>query len=261
LFPQKRRNYGLLQIKKNQLQKSVLTVYFIFLPLQRIIKQINMKRKLIGLMTAVWISFCFVTACSEENSKPIIDGTEPTEDVTEVPTGEVEEPTEGSEEPTEGSEEPTGENEEPAEGSEEFTDEDWAEIICIQCDTSRMPGRKINPDYKILKVLTDEPAFIVKECTELTYYGEDGFAVSSFRVDTLHLRLVNTHSEFYLHGLFPCGEIPEQYRKENLPVYISGNVVTPSVIGCYEPNMMMSSYHVIELKAIKIKKQQTLKTN
>ncbi|MDR2148996.1 MAG: hypothetical protein LBE91_21355 [Tannerella sp.] len=132
------------------------------------------------------------------------------------------------------------------------TNNEWAEVSFIQCDTSTL--YVIDADYKVIKVLTDEPAYIEKRCKELSYENEGGFT-QPIRIDTFYLRLVNEQDDFFsIGGLFPCGEIPEQYRKDNLAVYISGNVTNALVLGgCSESNIKVPAIPVIELKAIKIK--------
>ena len=97
-------------------------------------------------------------------------------------------------------------------------------------------------DKRILKVLTDEPAFVEKKCFE--HVG---------RVDTFYLRLVNTHADFFSVAVFPLGEIPEQYREDGLSVSISGNVISCGVVGgCIEPYIRLAAVHLFELKSIKI---------
>jgi hypothetical protein len=98
-------------------------------------------------------------------------------------------------------------------------------------------------DKKIVKVLKDEPVYIRKHCFE--HVG---------RIDTFYFDLVNSHSEFFSEtGLFPCGEIPEQYRKDGLCVSISGDVTScVTAGGCIEPNIRLAYIHFFELKSIKI---------
>ena len=98
---------------------------------------------------------------------------------------------------------------------------------------------------KILKTLKDEPAIVRKHCFE--HVG---------RVDTFFFELVNTHSDFFsLGGIFPCNEIPKQYREEGLSVYIGGNVTSCTVVGgCIEPNIKLASIPLFELQSIKINK-------
>ena len=95
----------------------------------------------------------------------------------------------------------------------------------------------------ILKVLNEEPAIVRKSCFD--HVG---------RVDAFYFELVNQHSEFFSGvGVFPAGEIPQQYRKEGLSVYISGNVTSCNVGGgCSEPNIKLAYIHLFELKSIKI---------
>ena len=96
---------------------------------------------------------------------------------------------------------------------------------------------------KILKILNDEPAIVRKQCFE--HVG---------RVDTFYFELVNRHFEFFSDvGVFPVGVIPQQYRKEGLSVYISGNVTSCYVLGgCSEPNIRVAFIPLFELKSINI---------
>ena len=75
-------------------------------------------------------------------------------------------------------------------------------------------------DMKILKVFNDEPATVKKE--SFHHFG---------MADEFYFELVNQDYEFLpvFPGVVPI-EIPEQYMKEGLSVYISGNV-TNCVIG------------------------------
>ena len=97
---------------------------------------------------------------------------------------------------------------------------------------------------EILKILNDEPVIVQKHCFE--HVG---------RVDAFYFELVNQHSEFFSEtGVFPVGVIPQEYRKEGLSVYISGNVTSCKVAaGCIEPNIRLAYIHLFELKSIKIK--------
>ena len=100
-------------------------------------------------------------------------------------------------------------------------------------------------DKVILKILNNEPAIVRKTCFEHVE-----------RVDTFFFELVNRHSEFFSNaGVFPTGEIPNQFRKEGLSVYISGNVTSCTVLGgCSEPNIKLASIPLLELKSIKLNK-------
>ena len=98
-------------------------------------------------------------------------------------------------------------------------------------------------DKRVIKVLEEEPAYIRKGCFE-HLRGVDAFV----------FELVNIHNDLYSQGraLFPLGDIPEQYRKEGMSVYISGNVVNCAIGGCSEPNIRISPINAFELKSIKI---------
>ena len=116
------------------------------------------------------------------------------------------------------------------------------------CGTSKISdiddSESISCENKmILKILNDEPAIVRKTCFEHVE-----------RVDTFFFELVNRHSEFFsLAGVFPAGEIPQQYREEGLCVYISGNVTSCTVLGgCSEPNIKLPFIPLFELKSIKI---------
>jgi hypothetical protein len=77
---------------------------------------------------------------------------------------------------------------------------------------------------EIIKVLKDEPAYVVKGCFEYN------------RVDTFSLELVNEKEEII--DIFPCVEIPKEYQMEGLSVLISGNIMD-----CMEVNeCLMSPY-------------------
>lgn len=102
-----------------------------------------------------------------------------------------------------------------------------SKIVCTFCE-----------DKEIIKILENEPAFVAKRCFE--HIG---------RVDAFTFDLVNTHTEFI--GIFPCGEIPEKFKKEGLSVRISGNVTNCSVVGgCVEPNIKLAEVKLFELKFI-----------
>ena len=131
-------------------------------------------------------------------------------------------------------------------------------VLCVvffmaaSCGNSKMNDME-NPDStscenkQILKILNGEPAIVRKQCFE--HVG---------RVDTFYFELVNLYSEFFPNGyVFPTSEIPEQYRKEGLSVYISGNVTSCVVLGgCSEPNIRLASIHLFELKSIKIRNKK-----
>ena len=97
-------------------------------------------------------------------------------------------------------------------------------------------------DKKILKILENEPAIVRKQCFEHVE-----------RVDTFFFELVNQYSEFFsIGGIFPVGEIPQQYRKEGLSVYIGGNVTSCTVLGgCSEPDIKLAAIPLFESKSIK----------
>ena len=97
----------------------------------------------------------------------------------------------------------------------------------------------------ILKKLREEPAVIQKQCFDHLE-----------RDDAFFFVLVNRHEEFFsLGGVFPIGEIPQEFRKEGLSVTISGNVTSCTVGGgCSEPNIRLAAIPLFELIAIKIKK-------
>ena len=108
-----------------------------------------------------------------------------------------------------------------------------------------------NKEHDIIKVLKDEPAFIEKMCIPVRYVNDDN-TLYEVRVDTFYFRLVNEHSDFFsIAGIFPCGEIPEQYRQEGLSVYISGNVTSDLVGGCSEPNIKIAALPGFEITSIK----------
>jgi hypothetical protein len=93
----------------------------------------------------------------------------------------------------------------------------------------------------ILKVLTEEPAYIKKMCFE--HLG---------RIDTFYFELVTHYEEFRSPVIFPCNIIPEEYRKDGLTVKISGHITNCMVLGgCSEPNIRLGTINVFELKSIK----------
>ena len=97
----------------------------------------------------------------------------------------------------------------------------------------------------ILKKLNGEPAVIQKRCFD-----------HLDRNDAFFFVLVNHHEEFFSDsGVFPIGEIPQEFRKEGLSITISGNVTSCTVLGgCSEPNIKLANIPLFELNAIKIKK-------
>jgi hypothetical protein len=69
-------------------------------------------------------------------------------------------------------------------------------------------------------------------------------------VDTFYLALVNPYDEIF--GLFPCNEIPEEYRTEGITVLISGNITScQEPGGCIEPNIKLAYINLFELQTIK----------
>jgi len=97
---------------------------------------------------------------------------------------------------------------------------------------------------EIVKILNDEPAIVRKECFD--HIGQ---------VEAFYFELVNEHSEFYSRGgLFPEEMIPQQYRKEGLSVYISGNVIYCPLGICSRPDDRLGYLLLFELKSIKINK-------
>jgi hypothetical protein len=91
----------------------------------------------------------------------------------------------------------------------------------------------------IIKVLKDEPASIVKGCFE--YH----------RVDSFSFSLVNEPEA--IAGIFPCNEIPKEYRIDGLPVLISGNISSCKVFNAclMAPNVKLAPINIIELTDIK----------
>ena len=92
---------------------------------------------------------------------------------------------------------------------------------------------------EIIKVLKDEPAYIIKGCFEYS------------RVDSISIALKN-----YPEGIitiFPSTEIPEQYRVENLEVLVSGNIINHCEFNnCFSsPNVKLAPTHIFELTNIK----------
>ena len=119
-------------------------------------------------------------------------------------------------------------------------------FVASGCENSKKSDIEDSCENKeILKILNDEPAIVRKTCFE--HVG---------RVDTFYFDLVNQYSEFFSDfGVFPVGEIPQQFREEGLSVYISGNVNSCRVLGgCSQPNIRVGTIHVFELKSIKINK-------
>jgi len=97
----------------------------------------------------------------------------------------------------------------------------------------------------IVKKLNGEPAIIQKRCFQ-HLEREEGF----------FFELVNRHEEFFSgNGIFPIGEIPQEFRKEGISVTVSGYVTSCKVAGgCIEPNANLAYIHLFELISIKIKK-------
>ncbi|MDR1342188.1 MAG: hypothetical protein LBK18_02905 [Prevotellaceae bacterium] len=107
-------------------------------------------------------------------------------------------------------------------------DTSQAERACTQC-----AGKEI------VESLSEEPAYVRKGCFE--HIG---------RVDAFYFVLANRHDDVF--GLFPCSEMPEEYRVEDLPVLISGDITSCTEVGgCVEPDVKLASVNVFELAAIK----------
>ena len=116
---------------------------------------------------------------------------------------------------------------------------------CSNSKMSNIEGSDCIPyeNKDILKILNDEPAIVRKQCFE--HLG---------RKDAFFFELVNRPSEILWGvGLFPAEAIPQQFRKEGLSVYISGNVISCYVLGgCSEPNIRVAFIPLFELKSINI---------
>jgi hypothetical protein len=99
-------------------------------------------------------------------------------------------------------------------------------------------------NQKIIKVLEDEPAYIRKSC--LDHVG---------RRDTFWIEIIPKYAELHSRGLFPCNTIPEEYRIEDLPVKINGDVYDCLVTGgCIEPNIDYVAINIFKLNSIKLNK-------
>jgi hypothetical protein len=95
----------------------------------------------------------------------------------------------------------------------------------------------------ILKELKDEPAIIRERCFD--HVG---------KVDAFAFELADKYPELHSLSVVPFGEIPKEYRKEGLSVYISGSVTSCSVInGCSAPNIRLGAINLFELKSIKLR--------
>ena len=93
---------------------------------------------------------------------------------------------------------------------------------------------------KTIVVLKDEPAYIVKGYFE--YYS---------RVDSFSIELENYPEE--IGAIFPCNEIPKQYRVANLKVLVSGNILNCTDVNkCCPPPpyFRMLPTHIFELTNI-----------
>jgi hypothetical protein len=106
---------------------------------------------------------------------------------------------------------------------------------CTSCD---------NKEY-IINILEDEPAYIRKECFE--QFGKEKFY---FAFDTENI----SDRYFYRYwGLFPCEELPDEYKVDGLPVKISGKVTNCQVLkGCKDPNRILVPIYIFELESIKL---------
>ena len=104
-------------------------------------------------------------------------------------------------------------------------------------------------DMVILKVFNNEKATVKKGTFSICLY--DGLTTDKF-----YFELVNQDYDFIYNfpGIVPVEEIPEQYRKEGLSVYISGNV-TNCVIGggTSYTGARLAPIFLFELKSIKIR--------
>jgi hypothetical protein len=99
---------------------------------------------------------------------------------------------------------------------------------CVSCD-----------EKKVIKILNEEPAYLRKGCFE--HVG---------RVDTFYFELINYYDGIF--SLFPCNEIPKEYRNEGMSVFISGNITNCQELGgCIEPNIKLAPINIFELTIIK----------
>ena len=104
-------------------------------------------------------------------------------------------------------------------------------------------------NMEILKVFNDEPATVKKG----KFYGHI--------TDVFYFELVNQDYDFLLPNcpfVIPI-DVPKQYQKEGMSVYISGNVTNcmPSIRPIkgkdYELNVMYVAIYIFELSSIKIR--------
>ena len=104
-------------------------------------------------------------------------------------------------------------------------------------------GVRFCVDKQVIKELKDEPAIVRKRCFD-----------HAGRTEVYYFALVNDHSEFYSEmGIFPIEEIPEQFKKTGLSVYISGHVTNcVEGAGCSEPDIRIADIHLCEIKSIRI---------
>jgi len=127
-----------------------------------------------------------------------------------------------------------------------FTTVGCGDSIMIDIDDS---GNASCEDKEILKILKDEPAIVRRGCFE--HLGS---------VEAFYFELKNSYCNIYgRKAVFPVGEIPQQYRKDGLLLYISGNVTSCSIctLGCVDTQyfrLAPRTLYLFELKSIKIKK-------
>jgi hypothetical protein len=98
---------------------------------------------------------------------------------------------------------------------------------------------------QIIKILKDEPAYIVKGCYD--YFNR----VESFSIVLINQPLLE--GLYISQELFPCGDIPEEYKADSILVLISGNI-TDCVAGnqcLMAPNVRIIPTNLFELTSIK----------
>ena len=97
-------------------------------------------------------------------------------------------------------------------------------------------------DKRVIKELKNELAYVRIKCFE--HLG---------RTEAFYFELASNYPDIHSPALFPIGEIPKQYRKDGLSVFISGNVLSClEVGGCIEPHLKLRPINLFEIKCIKI---------
>ncbi|MDR1552297.1 MAG: hypothetical protein LBS69_02385 [Prevotellaceae bacterium] len=119
--------------------------------------------------------------------------------------------------------------------------------VMISCGKEKEIGNnQCDCDNKeIIKVLIDEPGYIIKGC--FNYSGN---------IDTFYYVGLNNEYTNIFGTIFPCKEIPAEFKIDNMEVLISGNVINCTIHDlCIptHPEWRIAPANLFELKSIKIR--------